>query len=99
MASKKRPVSNTASFEPCKQTRKRRIADDEDEAALPALPAPFAPVVNVAPRVAALPAAHEPDPDEPEFEGACNVCGGSHCYCANCGASYCVICEATGCAA
>ena len=93
MASKKRPVSNTASFEPCKQTRKRRIADDEDEVA------PVAPVVNVAPRAEALSAAHEPDPDEPEFEGACNVCGGSHCYCVNCGVSYCIICEANGCEA
>ena len=42
---------------------------------------------------------HEPDLDEPEFEGACNVCGGSHCYCVNCGVSYCIICEANGCEA
>ena len=42
---------------------------------------------------------HEPDLDEGEYEGACNVCGGSHCYCVNCGRSYCVICEANGCEA
>jgi hypothetical protein len=39
------------------------------------------------------------DLDEGEYEGACNVCGGSHCYCVNCGVSYCIICEANGCEA
>ena len=42
---------------------------------------------------------HVPDPEEGEFEGACNVCGGSHCYCARCGASFCIICEVAGCRA
>lgn len=42
---------------------------------------------------------HEPDLDEGEFEGACNVCGGSVCYCARCGVCYCIICEVNGCEA
>ena len=40
---------------------------------------------------------HEPDLDEGEYEGACNVCGGSVCYCVHCGLAYCIICEANGC--
>ena len=34
---------------------------------------------------------------EGEFEGACNVCGGSHMYCRLCGVSYCIMCEEAGC--
>ena len=41
--------------------------------------------------------AHVPDLDEMEFPGACNACGGSHCYCLRCNRSYCIICEETGC--
>ena len=58
------------------------------------LPSPPSPPPAVLP-----PLAHVPDPDEGEFEGACNLCGGSHCYCVHCGRSYCIICEEDGCEA
>ena len=50
-----------------------------------------------APAGAAAGPLHEPDPDEGEFEGACNVCGGSHMYCRLCSVSYCIMCEEAGC--
>ena len=40
---------------------------------------------------------HEPDEEEGEFEGACNICGGSACYCLHCGLSFCIICGVSGC--
>ena len=42
---------------------------------------------------------HVPDVEEGEWEGACNECGGSHCSCARCGVSFCIICEVHGCTA
>ena len=62
---------------------------------LPSPPPPPSPPEQPAPVLAE----HEPDLTEGEFEGACNVCGGSHCYCVKCGTSFCIICEAGGCVA
>jgi hypothetical protein len=40
---------------------------------------------------------HVVDEEGGEFEGGCNLCGGSVCYCLHCTRAYCIVCEEKGC--